>query len=119
HARSPATARRAPSATRPRAATRSPGRPTPSRTRTRDRAAGVVVAGGPPPAPEASVVPAHAGTASFRPHRAGLDEAVVPGQRLAQQVRRVLAVALAAGAVEVVLQQGPEIGVRAALDDQL
>src|SRR5699024_11907891 len=55
----------------------------------------------------------------LRTHGAGLDEAVVPRQRLAQQVRRVLAVAVAAGAVEIVLQQRLEVRVRAALDDQL
>src|SRR5690606_40608626 len=50
-------------------------------------------------------------------HAAGLDEALVPGQRFAQQVRRVPPEAFGAGAFEVVLQHRPVIRMGAVGDD--
>src|ERR1022692_3763463 len=41
----------------------------------------------------------------------------MPGQRLAEQVRGVLCARGSEGALEVVLECGPEIGVRAIIDD--
>lgn len=57
--------------------------------------------------------------AAPRSHPAGLQIALVPGQRLAQQMRGVLAGSLALGPVEVVEQCIAVVGVGATLDDAL
>ena len=52
-------------------------------------------------------------------HAAGLDKPVVPREGLGEEVGGVLAVALSPGAVEVILEHGAVVGVRAAVDNQL
>ena len=53
------------------------------------------------------------------PHVAAAQIAVVPAQRLAQQVRRVASVGQALGAAEVVEQQRLVVGRGALLDDEV
>src|SRR5690606_25636270 len=53
---------------------------------------------------------------SSRQHAAGVDVALVPGERFGEQVRGVAAVGVAQGALVVVAQQGAEVRVGAVLD---
>src|SRR5690606_37847828 len=54
-----------------------------------------------------------------RPHVPGLHQSLVPRERLAQQVGRMPPRSIPAGAVEVVLQQRLEVGVRTFFNDLL
>lgn len=54
-----------------------------------------------------------------RPHVAGSEIAIVPAQRLSQQVRRVLAVRQSLRPVQVILQRCFVIRIGALLDNEL
>src|SRR5690606_34120035 len=62
-------------------------------------------------------IPPRGGSTGAGEHAPGLDHALVPGKGLAQQVGRVAPRAFAVGALEIVLEQRPERGVRALFDD--
>ncbi len=50
---------------------------------------------------------------------ARFEKSLVPGQRSRQQMRRVLAAAVAQGPFEVILNSARHVGMRAAFDDDL